>query len=228
MIHVPYGPADVQNYYEWWSLANSNTQLAYLPWICKFVSERLLRRKIYREVRFGQLIVCYLYMLKIKGTADFGLHVPTAYLPLNTTPTDWSQPGCGKMDSRTLLSNESRWTWSFKAWQWIFHWLITNGSTHGLDATLAIVYRNQDLLGLIFSNLIEYKPESKLSTKCLPRAGLADLLQVGLTCKAFVEPVLDLLWYQMDSLLPLLHLISKVMKVAGVYVCCAKYVHDVY
>ena len=75
---------------------------------------------------------------------------------------------------------------------------------------------------------MEYKPESELSTECLPRAGLADLFQVGLTCKVFVEPALDLLWYQMDSLLPLLLLISKVTKEAGVYVCFAKSVHDVY
>ena len=75
---------------------------------------------------------------------------------------------------------------------------------------------------------MEYKVKSDLSTKCLPRARLADLLRVGLTCKAFVEPVLNLLWYEMDSLLPLLHLIAKVTKEAGVYVCCAKSVYNVY
>lgn len=75
---------------------------------------------------------------------------------------------------------------------------------------------------------MEYKSKSELTSQCLPRAGLEDLFQVGLTCKAFVEPVLNLLWYEMDSLLPLLHLIAKVTKEAGVYVCCAKSVYNVY
>ena len=112
---------------------------------------------------------------------------------------------------------------------------ITNASpyaSYGLNPTSANnkVLQNQDLLGLIFSNLVEYKLDSrlKMGTGCLPRTGLADLLQVGLTCKAFVEPALNLLWYGMNSLLPLLHLIAKVTKEAGVYVCCAKSVRQVY
>jgi hypothetical protein len=106
-------------------------------------------------------------------------------------------------------------------------------ASYGLNPTLANskVLRNQDLLGLIFSNLVKYKYYYgfKLGKdSCLPRAGLANLLQVGLTCKAFVEPVLNLLWYEMDSLLPLLRLIAKVTKEGDVYVCCAKSVHHVY
>lgn len=45
-----------------------------------------------------------------------------------------------------------------------------------------------------------------------------NLLWVALTCKAFLEPALDRLWKQLDSLFPLLKVLPEFMQSDGTYV----------
>jgi hypothetical protein len=71
------------------------------------------------------------------------------------------------------------------------------------------VLRNLDLLELILSYLAE---------KHLSKDGQQRLLLAGLTCKAFFEPAMNLLWSEMDSLLPLLLVIPLVMEEEEIYV----------
>ena len=75
------------------------------------------------------------------------------------------------------------------------------------------VLRNLDLLELIFSYF------------AIPNTRYCDfgkrrrrLLRAGLICKAFFEPAMNLLWYQMESFLPLLLVIPVVTEREGIYV----------
>ena len=86
----------------------------------------------------------------------------------------------------------------------------------------AKVLSNLDLLGLIFSNLTKESSSNHQSSNkrisALSR-GRRHLLQVGLTCKAFFDPAMSHLWYEMDGVLPMLRLIAKVELKGGAYVC---------
>jgi hypothetical protein len=75
------------------------------------------------------------------------------------------------------------------------------------------VLRNLDLLELIFSYLAIPNTES------LSKASRRRLLHAGLTCKGFFEPAMNLLWYRMESFLPLLLVIPLVTERGGIYVC---------
>ncbi|KAF9472852.1 hypothetical protein BDN70DRAFT_886492 [Pholiota conissans] len=69
------------------------------------------------------------------------------------------------------------------------------------------VFRNEDLLELIFSLL---DPEAYFGNIWdLEPSTRQDLLSAALTCKAFLPPAMSLLWRMMESLLPLLKLIPS-------------------
>jgi hypothetical protein len=77
------------------------------------------------------------------------------------------------------------------------------------------VLRNLDLLELIFSYLAI--PNTKFPIE--KRLSKTGLLRAGLTCKGFFEPAMNLLWYRMESFLPLLLVIPSVTERGEIYVC---------
>ena len=72
--------------------------------------------------------------------------------------------------------------------------------------------KNQDILGLIFQHF-DHQPG--LPTVAQNRK---NLLSAAKTCKAFLEPALDLLWRVLPSLLPLLLLLPSAEVENGQYV----------
>jgi hypothetical protein len=79
------------------------------------------------------------------------------------------------------------------------------------------VLRNLDLLELIFSYLAIPNTKFPIERR-LSKTGQQGLLHAGLTCKAFFEPAMNLLWYEMNSLLPLLLAIPLVKEEEEIYV----------
>ena len=63
--------------------------------------------------------------------------------------------------------------------------------------------KNEDILGLIFQHF-DLEPGSQTVAQ-----SRKDLFSAAKTCKAFVEPALDLLWSILPSLLPLLLLLPS-------------------
>jgi len=86
----------------------------------------------------------------------------------------------------------------------------------------ADVLSDLDLLGLILSHFTKQSSPDLSSTsnkrESAPNRSRIHLLQVGLTCKAFFDSAMSQLWCEVDSFLPLLRLIPKVVLNDGVYV----------
>ena len=72
--------------------------------------------------------------------------------------------------------------------------------------------KNQDILSLIFQQF-DLQPGSQTVAQTRK-----DLFSAAKTCKAFVEPALDLLWRVLPSLLPLLMLLPSAEVKNGCYV----------
>ena len=75
------------------------------------------------------------------------------------------------------------------------------------------VFKNQDILSLTFQHF-DLEPGSRTVAE-----SRKNLFSVAKTCKAFVEPALDLLWRVLPSLLPLLLLLPSAEIDNGHYVC---------
>ena len=70
-------------------------------------------------------------------------------------------------------------------------------------------FKNPDLMAMTFSHLQAKNVNEKRR----------DLLNAALTSKDFLDDALDALWEEMDSLVPLLKLLSALQFEDGVYVC---------
>ena len=80
------------------------------------------------------------------------------------------------------------------------------------------VLQNLDLLELILSYLVMPNMRYCKFGDSLSKRGRQRLLLAGIICKAFFEPVMNFLWYQMESFLPLLLAMALVAKIDGIYV----------
>lgn len=82
-------------------------------------------------------------------------------------------------------------------------------SLHYLHPRFDVLF-NSDILSLIFAHfdLVED-----------PMVYRKSLYWAALTCKAFTEPALDVLWRSMNSLIPLLKLLPKLFLIEDEYVC---------
>ena len=59
----------------------------------------------------------------------------------------------------------------------------------------------------LFTLILQHQPEKNV------------LLQIALTCTTLKEAVLDELWADLDSIVPLLQLLSPLVKVSNQWVC---------
>lgn len=82
------------------------------------------------------------------------------------------------------------------------------------NVTLSNALTHAYLLRLVFQHL-KYLDEVEPNGPHINRKGL---LNIALTCKAFLEPALDTLWESLDSLLPLLKLLPLFTLVNEQYV----------
>ena len=68
-------------------------------------------------------------------------------------------------------------------------------------------FRNPDLMAMTFSHFRNVDEKRQ------------DLLNAALTCKDFLDEALNVLWEEMDSLLPLLKMLPALQVKDGAYVC---------
>ena len=98
---------------------------------------------------------------------------------------------------------------------------ITNLPTSPKDLLIA----SHDVLVLIFKLFIPPVPVDTPKTR-FTRGGRKQLLNLALTCKAFVDPALECLWSHLESLEPLFKLHPGLKKVGKSYVWSSIYIPD--